>query len=219
MDGKNYLASGSDDHSIKIWDLQDFHLVSTLLRHTLDVKALIAFYDEESKEPYLASGSQDKTIKIWCLKDNKLIKTLHEDAGYVETLTMYTSDDQHRFLISGDSNGIVKFWNMDHSDTEFACTQSFKAHQGTVHGLEIIRVAGKLCLVTAGLFNSLKVWNLEGTPYPMRDFNSHFSIFDFKVISKMNKDSTFKPCLVSGDDSGKLKLWMEEDDHHGCQIM
>ncbi len=57
----NFLASGSADQTIKIWDLRTGKLVSTLSAHTGTVKDLL--FTPDGKR--LISASSDKTVKIW----------------------------------------------------------------------------------------------------------------------------------------------------------
>ena len=59
-DGK-YLASGSLDKTIKIWDTSTWKEVKELNGHTLSVSSLSHSPDGK----YLISGSLDRTIKIW----------------------------------------------------------------------------------------------------------------------------------------------------------
>ena len=59
-DGK-ILASGSVDHTIKLWDVATGTLLRTLSGHTSFVES-VAFSPDGK---ILASGSYDKTIKLW----------------------------------------------------------------------------------------------------------------------------------------------------------
>jgi WD40 repeat protein len=57
----NYLASGSDDGSIKVWKLSEKREFVTLPAH----KAYINCVTYSSDNKYLASCSGDCTVKLW----------------------------------------------------------------------------------------------------------------------------------------------------------
>jgi WD40 repeat protein len=59
-DGK-YLASGSDDKCVKLWNVELKNEITTLKSHDNSITSVAFSPDSE----YLASGSQDKTIKLW----------------------------------------------------------------------------------------------------------------------------------------------------------
>ncbi|MEQ9379757.1 MAG: protein kinase [Pirellulales bacterium] len=59
-DGRR-LASGGDDNTIKLWDVETGEEVSTLTGHTAGVNS-VAFSPDGRR---LASGSSDSTIKLW----------------------------------------------------------------------------------------------------------------------------------------------------------
>ncbi len=56
-----YLASGSQDNTVKLWSIESQKEVTTLQRHRDGVKS-VAFSPDGK---YLASGSDDKSIKLW----------------------------------------------------------------------------------------------------------------------------------------------------------
>ena len=58
---RTILASGSDDKTIKLWNVESQTEIATLTRHS-DYVTSIAFNNTGT---ILASGSQDNTIKLW----------------------------------------------------------------------------------------------------------------------------------------------------------
>ncbi|KOR30630.1 hypothetical protein TI04_04780, partial [Achromatium sp. WMS2] len=65
------LASGSWDHSIKLWRVADGVLLRTFTGHTHWVISVAFSPDGLS----LASGSDDNSIKLWRVADGQLLAT------------------------------------------------------------------------------------------------------------------------------------------------
>ncbi|MFN7338945.1 MAG: protein kinase, partial [bacterium] len=75
-DGR-YLASGSWDKTIKVWDVVTGTELRTLTGHSDRVRSVV--YSPDGR--YLASGSWDKTIKVWDVVTGTELRTLtgHSD--------------------------------------------------------------------------------------------------------------------------------------------
>ncbi len=93
---ENFLASGSRDNKVRIYDLEDFCLVKELGEATNTVFS-VAF-----SEKILASGSDDKKVRIYDLEDFGLVKELGEATGDVRTVAF-----SKKFLASGSRGGNV----------------------------------------------------------------------------------------------------------------
>ena len=81
-DGR-YLASGSRDKTVKLWDVSSGREIKTLTGHSDDVRS-VSFSPDGS---YLASGSSDKTIKLWDVSSGREIKTLTGHSNYVNSVS------------------------------------------------------------------------------------------------------------------------------------
>ncbi|MDB9311236.1 hypothetical protein PN471_21915, partial [Aphanizomenon sp. CS-733/32] len=65
------LASGSDDKTVKLWDVQTGDCVRTLEGHSSLVNSVAWSGDSLT----LASGSDDKTVKLWDVQSGECIAT------------------------------------------------------------------------------------------------------------------------------------------------
>ena len=102
------LASGSLDKNIKIWNIEDRSIMSTLSGHTGAVTALCYV-----KEGVLVSGSNDKSLIIWS-------KSRPESCTYSHRqVTGHKSDIKgiirlnNREIVSVESDGDLMMWNID----------------------------------------------------------------------------------------------------------
>ncbi|XP_020522852.1 WD40 repeat-containing protein HOS15 isoform X4 [Amborella trichopoda] len=74
------LASASFDSTVKLWDVEQGVMLSSLNGHKEPVYS-VAF---SPSGEFLASGSFDKCIHIWSVKDGRLVKTYTGSGGIFE---------------------------------------------------------------------------------------------------------------------------------------
>ncbi|MEP0777011.1 hypothetical protein NDI39_05205 [Microcoleus sp. ZQ-A2] len=72
------LASGSDDHTLRLWDVHEGRCLKTLQGHSHGVWSVTFSPEGES----VASGSQDETIKLWDVKTGECQNTLKSERLY-----------------------------------------------------------------------------------------------------------------------------------------
>ncbi|CAP61094.1 uncharacterized protein PODANS_3_640, partial [Podospora anserina S mat+] len=77
-----WIASGSDDHTIKIWNLETGSCQQTLEGHSDSVRSVV--FSPDSK--WIASGSGDRTIKIWNLETGSCQQTLEGHSSSVRSV-------------------------------------------------------------------------------------------------------------------------------------
>jgi len=101
-----YLASGSADHSIKLWDTNTEKCVCTLTGHS-------SFVWSVSWDPsgtYLASGSSDHSIKLWDVNTEKCLHTFGGATGHSNYVCSVSWDPSGKYLASGSQDKTLKLW-------------------------------------------------------------------------------------------------------------
>jgi dipeptidyl aminopeptidase/acylaminoacyl peptidase len=101
-DGKT-LASGNNDKTIKLWNVETGTEIRTLTGHDKHITSVS--FSPDSKT--LASGSGDKTIKLWNVETGMEIHTLTGHDGNVSSVS-FSPDG--KTLVSGSYDHTIKFW-------------------------------------------------------------------------------------------------------------
>ncbi|MFM6108296.1 MAG: WD40 repeat domain-containing protein, partial [Sphaerospermopsis kisseleviana] len=99
------VISGSDDNTVKVWNLQTGEEQFTLEGHSSWVNAVAVTADNQR----VISGSWDNTVKVWNLQTGEEQFTLEGHSGWVNAVAV-TADNQR--VISGSWDNTVKVWNL-----------------------------------------------------------------------------------------------------------
>jgi len=100
-------VSASNDHTLKVWDLQSAREVLTLAGHTDRVGA-VAFTADGKR---VVSASDDRSLKAWDLRRGALLDTFD---GEVSLYTCAVSSQGN--VICGGEAGRVHFLRIEESD-------------------------------------------------------------------------------------------------------
>ncbi|TAF06015.1 MAG: WD40 repeat domain-containing protein [Nostocales cyanobacterium] len=98
-----FLVSGSQDKTIRVWNLVTGELMHVLKSHREGVYAVALSPNEQ----IIASGSADKTIKLWHLETGELLGTF---SGHANTVTALVFTASGEMLVSGSLDKTIKIW-------------------------------------------------------------------------------------------------------------
>ncbi|KAL8279445.1 hypothetical protein RQP46_008257 [Phenoliferia psychrophenolica] len=157
-DGK-YLAAGSLDTVVRIWDAASGKLLDKLKGHKDSVYS-VAFSPDGH---YLVSGSLDKTLKMWDMSmvnrgadasDSKVtcMTTLQGHKDYV--LSVAISPDG-AWIVSGSKDRGVQFWDPTTARAQFM----LQGHKNSVISVAVSDV-GNLVATGSGDW-SARIWSYE----------------------------------------------------------
>ncbi|HAA27995.1 MAG TPA: WD40 repeat domain-containing protein [Cyanobacteria bacterium UBA8553] len=104
---RKMLVSGSEDNTIKLWDLPAGKLLHTLEGHEAGVKSVAISPDGQ----VLASGSADHTIKLWQL--SKIDAPTHTLTGHSDWVKCLAITPDGQMLASGSQDKTIKLWQLD----------------------------------------------------------------------------------------------------------
>ena len=99
-----YLASGSYDNMIRMWNLESGECVKALNGHFTTVNRLITLDSGE-----IVSCSYDNTIKIWDANDGRCVKTLVGHSHWVKSIQAVNGSNT---LVSCSIDGTLKTWDL-----------------------------------------------------------------------------------------------------------
>ncbi len=105
------LATGSRDHTARIWDVKSRKPLYLLPGHNASVEALTFSPDGKT----LATGSRDGVIKLWSLstlRDHQVLDTLTLNSDQEGLHSLAFSPDGNT-LASGHGSGNVLFWQAE----------------------------------------------------------------------------------------------------------
>jgi WD40 repeat protein len=162
------LASGSDDHSIKLWDTDSGNCLQTFQGHQFPVKSVVFSHDSQ----FLASASSDRTIRIWDAKSRQQLRQL-DSHGYESGL--YFSHDSSLLASVAESRDeikMIKIWDTRNGQ----CIQTAEGSHGRTLSLMFSNDL-KLFAEHSG-DNTVRVWDIKSAKC-MQTFTAYQEVKEF----------------------------------------
>ena len=169
-DGR-FIVSGSEDNTIKVWNIQERREECTFTGHTSAVLSVAVSADGR----FIVSGSEDNTIKVWNIQERREECTF---SNSTQIQKIIISADG-KFIISKEADCIVKIWNLKTKKKE---KFSLKQHANLLtYILEIFEIINCQVVVTPELLLLRSEFGVVRTAL-INDGDLQFS-FDLGVIS------------------------------------
>ena len=102
-----FIASGSGDKTVRLWDVFDGHLVYTL---TIEDGVTTVAMSPEGR--YVAAGSLDKSVRVWDTTSGDLVERLEDPDGHKDSVYSVAFAPNGRDLVSGSLDKTIKLWEL-----------------------------------------------------------------------------------------------------------
>lgn len=142
----NKLASGSEDKTIKLWDVKKRQCISTITGNYECIYSLLKINDNT-----LAAGSFN-TIRVFNT-DNK--KELYSLIGHEKSVCTMIKLGEDK-IISGGYDNLIKIWDLNNK----ICDASLFGHDTTVFVVLLLQ-DGRLASGSGSRDKALKIWDLD----------------------------------------------------------
>ena len=143
---ENKLASGSEDKTIKLWDIKNRQCISTITGNYENIQSLLKLDDNT-----LAAGSYD-TIRVFNTDNKKELYSLIGHEKSVCTMIKLSEDK----IVSGGYDNLIKIWDLKNK----ICEASLFGHDTTVFVVLLLQ-DGRLASGSGSWDRALKIWDLE----------------------------------------------------------
>ncbi|ONK68237.1 uncharacterized protein A4U43_C05F9120 [Asparagus officinalis] len=175
------LASGSIDHSVKLYTFPDGEFQSNVTRFTLPIRCL-AFNKSGS---LLAAAGDDDGIKLIATVDSSISRVLK---GHKGSVTCLAFDPKNQYLASVDGFGTVIFWELSSG-----------------RQIHTLRGVAPNCEADDSLLNLLS-WSPDGETLAVPGLRNEVVMYDRDTAEKLftlKGDHEKTVCFLSWSPNGK----------------
>ncbi|MDQ0291579.1 TIR domain-containing protein [Oligosphaera ethanolica] len=146
-DGRR-AVSGSNDQTVRVWDLETGACLRTLEGHSGWVGSVSVSLDGRRA----VSGSVDKTVRVWDLETGACLRTLE---GHTEQVASVSVSLDGRRAVSGSWDETVRVWDLETG----ACLLTLEGHTEPVASVSVSPDGRRA--VSGSWDETVRVWDLE----------------------------------------------------------
>ncbi|ETO06881.1 WD-40 repeat-containing protein [Reticulomyxa filosa] len=227
FDGNQFICSGSDDKTVRVWGVDNNKQIESFNGHSGWVYCVkfSRYYYYYNRQHVICSSSKDNTIRFWDFKNNQQLQIFNEHADGVCGIE-FSSFNCGRYLCSGSRDKTVRLWDVEiskslnifsgHEETvrcvDFSPLQSNNNNESNSIGV----IGGNGYTICSGSHdNTIRVWDIETTKQ-LNIFKGHEGwIMSVKYGSNELGINGGSNTILSGSNDYSVRLW---DIRSGRQI-
>ncbi len=183
----NKIASGSADHTIRLWDHMSGLTMHTLTGHNDLVMSVV--FNPNGKQ--IVSGSFDKTIRIWDCLTGLAHQVLIAHTGIVSSV-VFSPDG--KYLASGSFDNTIRLWDPIQGQT----IQILMGHSENVNSIAFS--PDSLSIISGSDDQTCRLWDLK-SEQTTQILSGHGSDINSVIFSP---DGTQ---MASASSDGTVRLW------------
>ncbi|KIM86959.1 hypothetical protein PILCRDRAFT_293290 [Piloderma croceum F 1598] len=148
-DGR-WIASGSVDRTIRIWDIDTGNVVAGPFAEHTDAVTSVAFSPDGK---HIASGAKDKTICVWDVGTSG--RTVGLFAGHTGPVSAVAFSPCREYVASGSLDRTIRVWD---ADTGYVISGPFEGHTDRITAVTFAPDSKRIASGSAD--RTIRVWDL-----------------------------------------------------------
>ncbi|ETN97227.1 WD-40 repeat protein, partial [Reticulomyxa filosa] len=116
FDDCQLICSGSDDNTVRVWDVGNNKQIRSLNRHSIYVKCVrfSSYHYHNNRQHVICFSSYDKTIRFWDFKHNKQLQILNGHTNGVRGIE-FSPFNCGKYLCSVSTDKTIRLWDVETS--------------------------------------------------------------------------------------------------------
>jgi WD40 repeat protein len=193
-----YALSGSEDKTLKLWEVATGREVRTFIGHTGRVLSVALSADGR----YALSGSQDQTLRLWDVATGREVRTCAVE-GFLNWIHSIALSHDGRYALSGASDTTPKLWDVV-TGREVRTFTGHKKDPQKNFGDWVTSVAlspdGRYALSAITNSNAFNLWEIA-TGREIRVFTGHTDTINAVAFSRDGRYA------LSGSRDNTVRFW------------
>ena len=189
-----YLASASDDKTLRLYDVTTGSAVVEFQGHTNFVFCL-AFNPQSN---LICSGSFDEHVKLWDVRSGDCVSTL---PAHSDPVTGVDFNRDGSCIVSGSHDGLIRIWDTATSE----CLKTIYAEGNPA--VSFVKFAPNGKYILAGTLDSaLRLWNVGSIGKCSKTYRGHTNT-KFCCFSAYNVFNQGYQTVVTGSEDGNIHIY------------